>query len=334
MNNLFFLLVFCGILILSAHSIHRKKEYSTSLSVETSICLKGIAAVLVVMHHVQQQNVLTKYYLVFGYIGFILVGTFLFLSGYGLAYGFYNKEGYMKGFLPKHLLSIYIPYWFVLILDSIVHLVFREPIDVSRFILSLMGFGRHWFVTAILLFYVFFYLVFLLINKNSHKQLGICVCVLGYMLVCTCCGLLSSYTASSLCFVLGVIYYLHRDRFAKIICNRQIFLGGLFFLLFFGRLGLSYIGITNNLLHIGARNLVSCCFVIFLMSVFLKYDFFYPFWMKTGKMSYEIFLAHGFLLPLIKRYNLLVFFVVTIISAVLLWLIAETIKGKIMKIWK
>lgn len=333
MNNLFFTLIFMGVLLLCALSIHRKKEYSSSLNVETSTCLKGIAALLVAMHHIQQQNVLAGYYLVFGYIGFILVGAFFFLSGYGLAYGFRNKKNYMKSFLQKHLLSIYIPYWILLVLNTLVHYISGDAIAVRRFILALFGFSEHWFVTAILLFYIFFYIAFRFIKGEAYQQLALLLGVLGYMIVCTCMGLMSSYTASSLCFVLGVVYYLHSDRLAAMLRNRQILLGGLFLVLFFGRLALSYMGFTNEIIHIGARNLVSCCFVVFLLSVFLKYDFYHTFWMKTGKLSYEIFLAHGFLLPLIKRYNLLVFAVITVLLAFALRFISKKIKGATQRIW-
>lgn len=333
MNTIIFTLLLAGLLVLSVKSIHKRETISPRISVETSTCLKGISAVLVAMHHVQQQNVLAKYYLVFGYIGFILVGLFFFLSGYGLAYGFRNKQGYMKSFLKKHLLSIYMPYWIMLLLNTAVRYASGKEFDTRRFVLAILGFSEHWFVTGILLFYLFFYIAFRFVRPEWGKQLLLLVLILSYMIACTRLGLMSSYTASSLCFMLGVEYYLYCDRVAALLRNKQIVLGGVFFLLFFGRLALSYIGITNELLHIVARNMVSISFVIFIVSVFLQCDFYHPFWVRTGKLSYEIFLSHGFLLPLISRYNLLVFVVVTILLAYTLSVFSKLLKGVIQKLW-
>lgn len=151
------------------------------------------------------------------------------------------------------------------------------------------------------------------------------------MIVCSCVGLGSSYTASSLCFVLGVWYYLQREKFISIIRNKHILLAIGFLFLFFGRLALAYLGIGNVILHILARNLISCIFVLFIMALLLKYEFYHDIWFHLGKISYELYLVHIALLPLSGKVNFLSFIVATILVSIILRSISLRIKHALLK---
>ena len=129
------------------------------LSINSTDCYRGIAAVFIVMHHLSQVIGVTGSLKIMGYIGFIMVGVFFFLSGYGLKYGLDHKNNYLSGFLTKKIGCILIPLAFVNIPCFVARILFNQDIDVVQTVLSFVG-GPYltglWFVTAILLMYLFF----------------------------------------------------------------------------------------------------------------------------------------------------------------------------------
>lgn len=76
------------------------------LSTETTKKEKGIAAILILLHHLSQRVKVSGPFVILGYIGFILVAVFFFISGYGLSYGVRYKYDYLKGFFKRRVLPV------------------------------------------------------------------------------------------------------------------------------------------------------------------------------------------------------------------------------------
>lgn len=77
----------------------------------TTNCCKGIAAIIIMLHHISfRLSNLPMYIKPIWYIAFPIVGFFFFMSGYGLTCGLIQKKNYLRGFLYKRIINIVVPY--------------------------------------------------------------------------------------------------------------------------------------------------------------------------------------------------------------------------------
>lgn len=333
MNNIVFVLI----LLLICISLYggKKKNHDDYLDRDTTTCLKGAAAIMVLIHHVEQTGIVSRYFVPLGYIGFITVSIFFFLSGYGLTYGYYNKKEYLKGFLNKHLLSIYIPYWLVMAVVTLIHFLTERNFEWKTLVITMLGFSEHWFVTAIIVFYVFFYLSFRFMDRDEAKLICLSILVVGYIIVCQCLPIISSYNASAASFVLGVIWYRYKDA-----CTGKIrephFLPVvtiLFLVLFVGRLGAGQLGIGNEIVHTVLRNIISVVFVILIMTLLQYYRIRKNWLLVPGKVSFEIYLINGSLLPVLRQHSFLIYLLLTVCCTYALYKATNLVKGGIKHLW-
>lgn len=81
---------------------------------DTTTCVKGIAAFLIMLHHISF-NIVDLPILIkpIWYIAFPIVGLFFFYSGYGLCSGMLTRKNYWKNFLQKRVARVVIPYMIV-----------------------------------------------------------------------------------------------------------------------------------------------------------------------------------------------------------------------------
>ena len=92
------------------------KDY---LSKENGNSLKGIFAVVILLHHISQFNYVKMPYYVFLLIqsaGYLAVGIFFALSGYGLSVQVQTKKDYLKTFWMHRILPLYLHYVFFMLL--------------------------------------------------------------------------------------------------------------------------------------------------------------------------------------------------------------------------
>lgn len=148
------------------------------LSLSSSKAVLGIAAILIVFHHLAQLMANLEMdqgpFAYLEYIGVSLVGLFFFFSGYGLFSSKKNREDYFKGFLKKRLVTVLVPFYLIIIIFVISALAMGEPMTAGEIVAYLTGWWllntQMWFVVEIAIFYVAFYLIF----KNvKNDKLGL-----------------------------------------------------------------------------------------------------------------------------------------------------------------
>lgn len=276
------------------------------LSKDTTVSEKGIAAVMIVFHHISQMIELPKYFVIMNYVGFIMVAIFFFISGYGLSYGLENKEGYLNNFFKKRILSILIPYWVVNTISIIYNLAISKTFTPFEYIASYFGLNTitgTWFVTAILIMYLSFWFCYKLYDsKKTSWNVSTIILLLIIVVYCGVCYKFvenTSYTASISAFALGVVWSrLFNDRFVQSLKKNYVLklcvVTLLFGFVFAGRLVLSYIGVNSEILHIILRNVVTLCFILFLLTVTYKIEFKSKIITIFGVYSYEIYICHHF----------------------------------------
>lgn len=138
--------------------------YEDYLGAKYTNGIRGLLAVAVVLCHLTQQmqgGILFR--ITFTYVGPLCVAGFFFLSGYGCMTQ-YSEKGkyYLRGFLPKRLISVWIPLLIVAGLLIVEKLAIHESVCILDIIRSFIN-GDYFvpysgFVVALSFFYILFYI--------------------------------------------------------------------------------------------------------------------------------------------------------------------------------
>ena len=128
----------------------------------TTNCCKGIAAMIIMLHHISfRVSNLPVYVKPIWYIAFPIVGFFFFMSGYGLTCGLLQKKNYLQGFLSKRLLNIIAPYFIVAIIWIGLEIMGGQtPVRAIAEAFTIRYIQPLWFIWVIIVAYIMFYAVF------------------------------------------------------------------------------------------------------------------------------------------------------------------------------
>lgn len=165
---------------------------------EHTIYCKGIATILLVIHHLFW-NVPNIGYKIrgialsqrIGIVGKVCVAIFLLLSGIGI-YESTKDKFLIKNFYAKYIVRIYTNYIFIVLISSIIGVIFFNKVfhkmlfggglkGILYYLLTYSGFqyflgyqgfnGAWWFISLILLCYISFPIIKKQVEKNSYKFL-------------------------------------------------------------------------------------------------------------------------------------------------------------------
>ena len=102
-----------------------------ALSPARCLPLRGVMAVLVLLHHLAQQTEGGRLMRSFLYFGALPVSVFFFLSGLGLMRGFLRRADYARGFLRRRLGALALLLLPVLALFALVYAALGEPTGLA-----------------------------------------------------------------------------------------------------------------------------------------------------------------------------------------------------------
>lgn len=271
-------------------------QKTTYISKETCNMMRGIAALVIILHH-------TVNYISLGpildfflkNIGASMTTIFFFYSGYGLMLSRNKKEDYMKQFLKKRIPSIVIPYLIVNIVYIVGSALLGMPVAVLERCKELAQ-GRtivpfSWYVIVILILYLCFYLSF----RWLQPKQGLCLCILlniGYIVTAYLIGFDEYWYNTAFAFSFGLLYAYAFDRVDPLVRKHPI-LGavisvGIFFVLFvMGRIlnGSSLVVLIKSL-----RSAAFCMFALYASMLLVK-QFRLLHWL--GDRSFELYLYQG-----------------------------------------
>lgn len=273
--------------------------FEDNFSVSQTRSLKGLFAVYVVLHHLCTYfaDFYPSFY-TFKYAGFLMVGGFFLISGYGLMYGVLNKDNYLKGFFKKRVLSILIPYYII----NLFYLLARKisgGLTKKYIFMSLFGINL-WYVFAILVLYVLFFASF----KFFGKKKGIYVIGIFVILYISVMYILYTFFNVSLfgfwwynsviCFFIGILYCNFKKKIDEFLKNKYFIV--ITASLFVFALCYYYVCINfnnNTFLTLFAEILCSLIFTVFLLAVTLKVKFGNMMSYICGDLSFELYLSHA-----------------------------------------
>lgn len=194
----------------------RKQDY---LSKENTLCIRGIFAVVIVLHHMIQYNPISiPYYpwLLTQSAGYLSVSVFFFLSGYGLSMQTADRADYLRGFwlhrlLPMYGMYLYVMAWYVVFFLAIGRRF--TPTEILRsIVMSPTLVSNGWFFSSILMLYLLFWLVHIGV-KNQMWQTAV---ITGFLILYCAAGIALKWgywTYVSLpAFSAGMIYQRQRGR--------------------------------------------------------------------------------------------------------------------------
>lgn len=235
--------------------------------------------------------------------GVLFVGIFFALSGYGLMYSMANKNNYLTKFVPNKIRKVLIPAYIVFLVDVILHsMINRNMLYMLNIMFPKTFFLRtNWYVWELLMLYFVFYMSIKM--QNNLKKFHLIILFYSIVFICVAYGFEfeNPWYGSTLCFWLGIIYFIYRDRFKelfvlrkpmiKIICCSVVMLSSI--CLFIVRGG----GASGLLI---ARNAASISFVLVVIILLHWFSLGNKVTMWLGECSYEIFLLHPLFIEILR----------------------------------
>lgn len=176
---------------------HGRKEWNEEgFSLSQTKAWQGFFAVMILLHHVGQKTCASWLprnwprhpgLELFVPIGYYFVAFFLLCSGYGLYKSWKTKEKYLKGFFKKRVLPLIVTFYVTEFVFILVRLALGEKMDLWQVIYYITGIQQPnpnaWFVIALPVFYMMFYVSFRFIKKEGLALSATFLLVLLWVLV-------------------------------------------------------------------------------------------------------------------------------------------------------
>ena len=274
----------------------------------TTNCCKGIAAIIIMLHHISfRVSNLPVYVKPIWYIAFPIVGFFFFMSGYGLTCGLLQKKNYLQGFLSKRLLNIIVPYVIVAITWIGLEIIWgggQTPVRAIAEAFTIRYIQPLWFIWVIIAVYIVFYAVF------NHTEINVgaywfAVITIAYILISAFVNPRDEMYASIIGMPLGILWAMYErkiDSYFEIgFLRKEIVAIVAFVILFIGRLTLSVVGFDNQLFQSVLRNIITIAFIVPLIELLKKVKIQKRFLILLGTISYEIYIIHPFILYFFEK---------------------------------
>ncbi len=182
------------------------------LSRYSTTCMRGILALVVLAHHLFQFSGVDLGFALNHTLqaaGYLAVGMFYFLSGYGLTRSS-RRKGYLQCFFKRRFIPLYAFYAFLVVIYAALERALSIDWTVLDLLQSLI-FGNSlvylgWYLQTLFLLYILFWVIFSTIPNDKHRLLTLTVSLAVYSLLCHACGLASTWYESVFCFPFGMLW--------------------------------------------------------------------------------------------------------------------------------
>lgn len=324
--------------------ILKSKPENPGFYIENTLPLRGLLAVLIIVHHVSQRltygcpdtywcRILNQ----FNTWGYLIVSVFFFLSGYGLMKSYIQrKEDYIAGFIRKRTTKITTPFIICIVVYALLDFcLYGNKIDLSldawRFDCPLLP--NSWYVIAIIIFYLAFYIFGRVQQKERRLIVSFFAFTLGYMILLNLFGFKRYWWFTTPCISFGMLMAYNEARLAPIFAKKKTCISVVSLL--WVAINISdlqyYLHTVDEFTSIMFSIAKSFCFAFFVFVCITISGFVRNTILRNlGNISYEIYLVQGgvisLLFPSVGKYPIVFF-----ISTVLLSIILAYLLGKISK---
>ena len=162
--------ILCILILIS----FRKTAKEQPLSISQTNQMKGLAILIIIVHHVALSLGNIGYLSLLYHLGFPSVSIFLVLSGYGVFLST-EKKG-LNNFFSKRVMRVYIPFILAMICKILIfdYFILNERSRVASSFVNIFLFPatldmNMWFIIYILFWYCITYVIFSLNKSNKSK---------------------------------------------------------------------------------------------------------------------------------------------------------------------
>ncbi len=277
------------------------------LNKQTTISLKGLFAVLILIHHLYQYSgIITNEYIgmLLQSLGYLSVSVFLFLSGYGLMSSFLTKDNYLSDFPKRRLLPFFLEILFLTVAYCILSLVI-SPSDITiEIVIKSFSFGgtiiRHgWYLQIALLLYLAFFLIFKFVKKNAIKIVVSFVFCFSLAVTLFLLNYSSTWYECIFVFPMGLLFAFKKESLETFIKNNK-FICFLIPILLFAATIFGYIFFDNTIVKLVFKIISTIPFVasIVVFSMFVSLN--NKITQILGKYSFSLYVSQGFFLWILR----------------------------------
>lgn len=271
-------------------------ENKELLTISQTGILKGIMALGIVLYHLAvQYNDNLIVLKPFKYLGFLFVGLFFFISGYGLTVSMLTKKDYFSS-SKKRFLKVIIPFINAIIVYTIYYSLQGEILKQNIFFVV----KYCWFIYEILALYIVFFITY---KKFSFKKATILnsIIILISLILMYFFKISATWYKSTLAFLVGIIVAKNRENLVKWI-NSKYYIKTFVLIISMGiflSLG-KYLEL--GILEILIYNIAVMLFIVVCLMLIAKLMKFENKFLKyLGCISFEIYLYHGLFIDLFLR---------------------------------
>lgn len=307
------------------------------LSKNYTNCVRGICAIIVVIHHLYQYTGLfvgTYMGKILGLSGALAVSVFFFYSGYGLMLSS-TKKNYVQSFFRSRFLPLYCFYVILVILYSFWTLWIEHSFSLGQFVQSFF-FGQTivtngWYLQATFVLYLMYLVSFSTFKNTKTQILAVAVAIFVYCIFCRFISLGVWWYQTIPCVVLGMVYCYMKTRI-DVLLNKyawKIFIGsGVAFAIFYIIFSLFF-----------KEPMFDVIYFLFFVCAIISFSYIVcdtpiinnSFFALCGKYSLEIYVSHGFFLRLIRLNiinNKFIYILTVIIGTIIMSVILKKIYTK------
>ncbi len=324
----FYLIALLFILLYGAGVAGKGQWQAEPFSKTANLPIRGFFTLLVIFHHLSQQLSEPGCLKCLWEIGPFCVAVFFYFSGYGLMVSYKKDPAYLAHFFPRRYGKLLVPFVLSNYLYLFADVMTGSYYSYGQMVKFLAGVelinGHAWFIVAILLFYLAFYLIFGYVKKAPWNYLllfGFTFCYMTFCMLQNNSGRLFSgrwWFNSCGLFPVGVLFAVLEEPLTEF-CRRRYFVfvwGSLaalgicsrFFLWISARLdaavkvpGGRILGLLDQWAGLVWQMLAIFLFCFLLTLAALKISFHNRLLRFLGSRSLELYLIHGLFIRLFRR---------------------------------
>lgn len=321
------------------------------MDIKDTTAIKGLFAIIIFMSHIRgymEINSSLGNLVVFllNCIGQLMVVMFLFYSGYGLFYGYNNKENYYHSIPTRRIFKTWFNFSVSIMLYHLLNMAFSVRVySVKVLLLSFLGWesigNSNWFVFDILVLYFLTYLSFFIAEKfclcKKNKNIVAITTLMVLSIVFIFFLILYKKHASwwyntVFSYFFGGIYYLLKENIDKALVSKKRSIIVILFILF-GFI-LTY-KIGYKLSYTLSSNLCACYFACIIVLLTMKYDFKNKLLLWIGKYSFYTYIYMRIPMNIMARYginsNKFIFITVSLLVTVTLSIVMKKVSDTLYK---
>lgn len=302
-------IVIAIVLVCSVIGIKSERDNKEALSLEQGNCMKGIAAILIVIIHVKNALDIGGAFNALSSCGYMFVAIFFFYSGYGITKSSLTKKDYFKKKLPKrflYLIKIIIITEAIYLMANIV--IFGNTYSFVGALRCLVGLnmlnGAMWYIYALIIIFAATFLLSFLRIKGYTKIAIISVAV--YVIVSVLRGRQPHEMQSCIAYVIGVFFAEYNSTAEKLYNNDKkalkILLYGFVMILAFSAPYIIRLFTEDYpVVRVVFGSITTTAFILLMLIVLYNFRIQNKLLMFWGALSTEIYLSHPLIIKIVKH---------------------------------